>query len=36
MINSSLPSILVPLVGLLFPAITMVLSYFYIQNDEIL
>ena len=31
-----LPSILVPLVGLLLPAITMVLSHLYIQNDEIL
>lgn len=31
-----LPSILVPLVGLLLPAITMVLSYLYIQKDEIL
>nr|AET48760.1 photosystem I subunit VIII [Pinus edulis] len=33
---SILPSILVPLVGLLLPAITMVLSHLYIQNDEIL
>nr|YP_009522016.1 photosystem I subunit VIII [Abies concolor]YP_010365548.1 photosystem I subunit VIII [Abies ferreana]QXI88132.1 photosystem I subunit VIII [Abies forrestii]UEX91500.1 photosystem I subunit VIII [Abies alba]AXQ01124.1 photosystem I subunit VIII [Abies concolor]UOU85494.1 photosystem I subunit VIII [Abies ferreana] len=36
MIIPSLPSIFVPLVGLLLPAITMVLSYLYIQNDEIL
>nr|AXQ01895.1 photosystem I subunit VIII [Pinus krempfii] len=33
---SILPSILVPFVGLLLPAITMVLSHLYIQNDEIL
>nr|AZZ70762.1 photosystem I subunit VIII [Amentotaxus yunnanensis] len=31
-----MPSVFVPLVGLFFPAITMVFLYFYIQNDEIL
>nr|YP_004891322.1 photosystem I subunit VIII [Cephalotaxus harringtonia var. wilsoniana]YP_007474831.1 photosystem I subunit VIII [Taxus mairei]YP_007890206.1 photosystem I subunit VIII [Cephalotaxus oliveri]YP_009388037.1 photosystem I subunit VIII [Taxus baccata]YP_009471715.1 photosystem I subunit VIII [Cephalotaxus sinensis]YP_009500171.1 photosystem I subunit VIII [Taxus fuana]YP_009576022.1 photosystem I subunit VIII [Taxus wallichiana]YP_009578192.1 photosystem I subunit VIII [Taxus phytonii]YP_009 len=36
MINPNLPSVFVPLVGLFFPAITMVFLYFYIQNDEIL
>nr|ULF47403.1 photosystem I subunit I [Cathaya argyrophylla]ULF47473.1 photosystem I subunit I [Cathaya argyrophylla]ULF47517.1 photosystem I subunit I [Cathaya argyrophylla]ULF47580.1 photosystem I subunit I [Cathaya argyrophylla] len=36
MIIHSLPSIFVPLVGLLLPAITMVLFHLYIQNDEIL
>nr|YP_009268398.1 photosystem I subunit VIII [Pseudolarix amabilis]BAV19304.1 photosystem I subunit VIII [Pseudolarix amabilis] len=36
MIISNLPSIFVPLVGLLLPAITMVLFYLYIQKDEIL
>nr|QYB22852.1 photosystem I subunit VIII [Widdringtonia nodiflora]BBN67096.1 photosystem I subunit VIII [Widdringtonia schwarzii] len=30
------PSLLVPLVGLFFPAITMLFLYFYIQNEEIL
>nr|QYB22688.1 photosystem I subunit VIII [Taxodium distichum] len=36
MIIDSLPSFLVPLVGLFFPAITMLFLFFYIQNDEIL
>nr|QXM16709.1 photosystem I subunit VIII [Libocedrus chevalieri]QYB22191.1 photosystem I subunit VIII [Pilgerodendron uviferum] len=36
MIINNLPSLLVPLVGLFFPAVTMVFYYFYIQNDEIL
>nr|YP_009473779.1 photosystem I subunit VIII [Nothotsuga longibracteata] len=35
-ITLSLPSIFVPLVGLLLPAITMVFFHLYIQNDEIL
>nr|YP_009117347.1 photosystem I subunit VIII [Callitropsis nootkatensis]YP_009117511.1 photosystem I subunit VIII [Hesperocyparis glabra]YP_009117593.1 photosystem I subunit VIII [Callitropsis vietnamensis]YP_009520752.1 photosystem I subunit VIII [Hesperocyparis arizonica]YP_009520796.1 photosystem I subunit VIII [Hesperocyparis benthamii]YP_009520871.1 photosystem I subunit VIII [Hesperocyparis lindleyi]YP_009520953.1 photosystem I subunit VIII [Hesperocyparis lusitanica]YP_010280608.1 photosystem I subu len=36
MIINSFPSLLVPLVGLFFPAVTMLFLYFYIQNDEIL
>nr|YP_636509.1 subunit VIII of photosystem I [Zygnema circumcarinatum]Q32RL7.1 RecName: Full=Photosystem I reaction center subunit VIII; Short=PSI-I [Zygnema circumcarinatum]AAX45833.1 subunit VIII of photosystem I [Zygnema circumcarinatum] len=32
---SYLPSILVPLVGLVFPAITMVSLFLYIEQDEI-
>nr|YP_010337704.1 photosystem I subunit VIII [Sahlingia subintegra]QUE29258.1 PsaI [Erythrotrichia welwitschii]QUE29435.1 PsaJ [Erythrotrichia longistipitata]QUE29739.1 PsaI [Erythrotrichia carnea]QUE28136.1 PsaI [Sahlingia subintegra]UNJ17289.1 photosystem I subunit VIII [Sahlingia subintegra] len=30
-----LPSILVPLVGLIFPAISMALLFIYIEQDEI-
>nr|BBN66440.1 photosystem I subunit VIII [Austrocedrus chilensis]BBN66604.1 photosystem I subunit VIII [Fitzroya cupressoides] len=33
---NNFPSLLVPLVGLFFPAVTMLFLYFYIQNDEIL
>nr|YP_009548415.1 photosystem I subunit VIII [Pityrogramma trifoliata]AYW15236.1 photosystem I subunit VIII [Pityrogramma trifoliata] len=33
---SYLPSILVPLVGLLFPAVTMASLFIYIERDEIL
>lgn len=33
---SYLPSILVPLVGLVFPAITMASLFLYIEQDEIL
>nr|WRK68030.1 PsaI [Phylloglossum drummondii] len=29
------PSIFVPLVGLVFPAITMIFSFIYIEKDEI-
>nr|YP_008474573.1 photosystem I reaction center subunit VIII [Marsilea crenata]AGI51497.1 photosystem I reaction center subunit VIII [Marsilea crenata] len=36
MTASYLPSILVPLVGLVFPAITMTLLFLYIERDEIL
>nr|YP_010933180.1 subunit VIII of photosystem I [Nitella hyalina]APP89478.1 subunit VIII of photosystem I [Nitella hyalina]WKT08493.1 subunit VIII of photosystem I [Nitella hyalina] len=36
MIGSYLPSILVPLVGLVFPAITMALIFLYIEKEEIL
>nr|YP_009240201.1 photosystem I subunit VIII [Sciadopitys verticillata]AMO00732.1 photosystem I subunit VIII [Sciadopitys verticillata]BAK86716.1 photosystem I subunit VIII [Sciadopitys verticillata]BAW34620.1 photosystem I subunit VIII [Sciadopitys verticillata]BCK60790.1 photosystem I subunit VIII [Sciadopitys verticillata] len=36
MTNLNLPSILVPLSGLLIPAITIVFLFFYIQKDEIL
>nr|YP_009026528.1 photosystem I subunit VIII [Juniperus bermudiana]YP_009026610.1 photosystem I subunit VIII [Juniperus monosperma]YP_009026692.1 photosystem I subunit VIII [Juniperus scopulorum]YP_009026774.1 photosystem I subunit VIII [Juniperus virginiana]YP_009176142.1 photosystem I subunit VIII [Juniperus cedrus]YP_009388202.1 photosystem I subunit VIII [Juniperus communis]YP_009475497.1 photosystem I subunit VIII [Juniperus microsperma]YP_009525825.1 photosystem I subunit VIII [Juniperus sabina]YP_0 len=36
MIIHNFPSLLVPLVGLFFPAVTMLFLYFYIQNDEIL
>nr|YP_009258743.1 subunit VIII of photosystem I [Cylindrocystis brebissonii]ANI25858.1 subunit VIII of photosystem I [Cylindrocystis brebissonii]UPO65494.1 photosystem I subunit VIII [Teilingia granulata] len=32
---SYLPSILVPLVGLVFPAITMASLFLYIEQDEI-
>nr|YP_009555430.1 photosystem I subunit I [Dendrolycopodium obscurum]YP_009559575.1 photosystem I subunit I [Diphasiastrum digitatum]YP_009559663.1 photosystem I subunit I [Lycopodium clavatum]YP_011003764.1 photosystem I subunit VIII [Lycopodium japonicum]AZU95284.1 photosystem I subunit I [Dendrolycopodium obscurum]AZU95372.1 photosystem I subunit I [Diphasiastrum digitatum]AZU95715.1 photosystem I subunit I [Lycopodium clavatum]WPS66335.1 photosystem I subunit VIII [Lycopodium japonicum] len=35
MTASYLPSIFVPLVGLVFPAITMVLLFIYIERDEI-
>nr|YP_004021775.1 photosystem I subunit VIII [Equisetum arvense]ADA63574.1 photosystem I subunit VIII [Equisetum arvense]AEV58349.1 photosystem I subunit VIII [Equisetum arvense] len=31
-----LPSIFVPLVGLVFPAITMTSLFIYIENDEII
>nr|YP_009548849.1 photosystem I subunit VIII [Ceratopteris cornuta]AYW15824.1 photosystem I subunit VIII [Pteris vittata] len=31
-----LPSILVPLVGLLFPAVTMASLFLYIERDEVL
>nr|YP_009258668.1 subunit VIII of photosystem I [Coleochaete scutata]ANI25678.1 subunit VIII of photosystem I [Coleochaete scutata] len=33
---SYLPSILVPLVGLVFPAITMASLFLYIEQDEII
>nr|AQM39428.1 photosystem I subunit VIII [Thuja standishii]QYB21950.1 photosystem I subunit VIII [Papuacedrus papuana] len=36
MIINNFPSLLVPLVGLFFPAVIMLFLYFYIQNDEIL
>nr|YP_002519963.1 photosystem I subunit VIII [Ephedra equisetina]YP_009694722.1 photosystem I subunit VIII [Ephedra intermedia]YP_009694795.1 photosystem I subunit VIII [Ephedra sinica]YP_010048929.1 photosystem I subunit VIII [Ephedra monosperma]YP_010207342.1 photosystem I subunit VIII [Ephedra przewalskii]YP_010452520.1 photosystem I subunit VIII [Ephedra distachya]YP_010452587.1 photosystem I subunit VIII [Ephedra fedtschenkoae]YP_010452921.1 photosystem I subunit VIII [Ephedra gerardiana]YP_010452988 len=36
MVNSNLSSIFVPIVGLVFSALTMVLSFLYIQKDEIL
>nr|YP_009258555.1 subunit VIII of photosystem I [Cosmarium botrytis]YP_010386073.1 photosystem I subunit VIII [Cosmarium blyttii]YP_010386168.1 photosystem I subunit VIII [Cosmarium ochthodes]YP_636398.1 photosystem I subunit VIII [Staurastrum punctulatum]Q32RX8.1 RecName: Full=Photosystem I reaction center subunit VIII; Short=PSI-I [Staurastrum punctulatum]QOT13814.1 photosystem I subunit VIII [Micrasterias rotata]UPO65435.1 photosystem I subunit VIII [Cosmarium impressulum]UPO65556.1 photosystem I subuni len=32
---SYLPSILVPLVGLVFPAVTMASLFLYIEQDEI-
>jgi photosystem I subunit 8 len=35
MIASYLPSILVPLVGLVFPAIAMASLFLYIEQDEI-
>nr|YP_010270959.1 photosystem I subunit VIII [Pteris semipinnata]UJY97904.1 photosystem I subunit VIII [Pteris semipinnata] len=35
MVASYLPSILVPLVGLLFPAVTMASLFLYIERDEI-
>nr|YP_003795590.1 photosystem I subunit VIII [Pteridium aquilinum subsp. aquilinum]YP_010308009.1 photosystem I subunit VIII [Microlepia speluncae]YP_011030808.1 photosystem I subunit VIII [Hiya brooksiae]QRK26017.1 photosystem I subunit VIII [Pteridium aquilinum subsp. japonicum]ADK47619.1 photosystem I subunit VIII [Pteridium aquilinum subsp. aquilinum]ULU28047.1 photosystem I subunit VIII [Microlepia speluncae]WQT71244.1 photosystem I subunit VIII [Hiya brooksiae] len=36
MTASYLPSLFVPLVGLVFPAVTMALSFLYIERDEIL
>nr|YP_009231431.1 photosystem I subunit VIII [Ephedra foeminea]YP_010451850.1 photosystem I subunit VIII [Ephedra alata]YP_010451917.1 photosystem I subunit VIII [Ephedra altissima]YP_010452051.1 photosystem I subunit VIII [Ephedra andina]YP_010452118.1 photosystem I subunit VIII [Ephedra antisyphilitica]YP_010452185.1 photosystem I subunit VIII [Ephedra aphylla]YP_010452252.1 photosystem I subunit VIII [Ephedra breana]YP_010452319.1 photosystem I subunit VIII [Ephedra chilensis]YP_010452386.1 photosystem len=36
MVNSNLSSIFVPIVSLVFSALTMVLSFLYIQKDEIL
>nr|ATL58749.1 photosystem I subunit VIII [Salvinia cucullata] len=36
MTASYLPSIFVPLVGLVFPAITMIFLFLYIERDEIL
>nr|BBN66765.1 photosystem I subunit VIII [Microbiota decussata]BBN67011.1 photosystem I subunit VIII [Tetraclinis articulata] len=33
---NNFPSLLVPLVGLFFPAVTMIFLYFYIQKNEIL
>nr|YP_009421255.1 photosystem I subunit VIII [Lepisorus clathratus]YP_009549630.1 photosystem I subunit VIII [Goniophlebium niponicum]YP_009695473.1 photosystem I subunit VIII [Neocheiropteris palmatopedata]YP_010028607.1 photosystem I subunit I [Lemmaphyllum intermedium]QKV46478.1 photosystem I subunit VIII [Lemmaphyllum carnosum var. microphyllum]QKV47183.1 photosystem I subunit VIII [Lepisorus hederaceus]UWK23933.1 photosystem I subunit VIII [Lemmaphyllum carnosum var. drymoglossoides]ASR75127.1 photosy len=36
MVASYLPSIFVPLVGLVFPAVTMAISFIYIERDEIL
>lgn len=36
MAASYLPSILVPLVGLVFPAITMVSLFLYIEKEEII
>nr|YP_009258522.1 subunit VIII of photosystem I [Netrium digitus]ANI25498.1 subunit VIII of photosystem I [Netrium digitus] len=33
---SYLPSILVPLIGLVFPAITMASLFLYIEQDEII
>nr|ATL58119.1 photosystem I subunit VIII [Azolla mexicana]ATL58259.1 photosystem I subunit VIII [Azolla microphylla]ATL58389.1 photosystem I subunit VIII [Azolla rubra]ATL58479.1 photosystem I subunit VIII [Azolla caroliniana]ATL58709.1 photosystem I subunit VIII [Azolla filiculoides] len=36
MTASYLPSIFVPLVGSLFPAITMAFLFLYIERDEIL
>nr|YP_010337926.1 photosystem I subunit VIII [Timspurckia oligopyrenoides]UNJ17511.1 photosystem I subunit VIII [Timspurckia oligopyrenoides] len=35
MTASYLPSILVPLVGLIFPAISMALLFIYIEEDDI-
>nr|YP_009395104.1 photosystem I reaction center subunit VIII [Bryothamnion seaforthii]ARW63872.1 photosystem I reaction center subunit VIII [Bryothamnion seaforthii] len=35
MTASYLPSILVPLVGILFPGITMALLFLYIEQDNI-
>ncbi len=34
--NTLLPSILVPLVGLIFPAIAMTSLFLYIEKDEII
>lgn len=34
MAASFLPSILVPLVGLVFPAVTMALLFIYIQRED--
>nr|YP_009425030.1 photosystem I subunit VIII [Ampelopteris prolifera]YP_009425645.1 photosystem I subunit VIII [Christella appendiculata]YP_009425733.1 photosystem I subunit VIII [Cystopteris chinensis]YP_009427398.1 photosystem I subunit VIII [Rhachidosorus consimilis]YP_009427486.1 photosystem I subunit VIII [Stegnogramma sagittifolia]YP_009573209.1 photosystem I subunit VIII [Mesopteris tonkinensis]YP_010157158.1 photosystem I subunit VIII [Cyclosorus interruptus]YP_010312806.1 photosystem I subunit VII len=36
MAASYLPSIFVPLVGLVFPAVTTAISFLYIERDEIL
>nr|YP_009547740.1 photosystem I subunit VIII [Leptochilus hemionitideus]YP_010211702.1 photosystem I subunit VIII [Leptochilus decurrens]AYW16788.1 photosystem I subunit VIII [Leptochilus hemionitideus]UBI43153.1 photosystem I subunit VIII [Leptochilus decurrens] len=36
MVASYLPSIFVPLVGLVFPAVTMAILFLYIERDEIL
>nr|QHB78551.1 photosystem I subunit VIII [Diplazium hastile]QHB78765.1 photosystem I subunit VIII [Diplazium mettenianum]QHB78802.1 photosystem I subunit VIII [Diplazium muricatum]QHB79208.1 photosystem I subunit VIII [Diplazium tomentosum] len=36
MAASYLPSIFVPLVGLVSPAVTMAISFLYIERDEIL
>nr|YP_009427046.1 photosystem I subunit VIII [Macrothelypteris torresiana]ASU95774.1 photosystem I subunit VIII [Macrothelypteris torresiana]QBA55953.1 photosystem I subunit VIII [Macrothelypteris torresiana] len=36
MAASYLPSVFVPLVGLVFPAVTMAISFLYIERDEIL
>nr|YP_010865692.1 photosystem I subunit I [Frullania muscicola]BEG72864.1 photosystem I subunit I [Frullania muscicola] len=36
MTASYLPSIFVPLVGLVFPAITMAFFFIYIERDDIL
>jgi photosystem I subunit 8 len=35
MAASWLPSVLVPLVGLVFPAVTMAALFLYIEKDEI-
>jgi photosystem I subunit VIII len=35
MIASYFPSILVPLVGIIFPAISMALLFIYIEKDDI-
>nr|YP_874541.1 photosystem I subunit VIII [Thalassiosira pseudonana]A0T0S9.1 RecName: Full=Photosystem I reaction center subunit VIII; Short=PSI-I [Thalassiosira pseudonana]ABK20764.1 photosystem I protein I [Thalassiosira pseudonana]QWM92973.1 subunit VIII of photosystem I [Thalassiosira pseudonana] len=35
MAASFLPSILVPLVGLIFPAFSMALFFLYVQTDDI-
>jgi len=35
MAASFLPSILVPLVGLIFPAFSMALFFLYVSNDDI-
>jgi photosystem I subunit 8 len=35
MLASYLPSILVPLVGLVFPAVTMTYLFLYIEQDNI-
>lgn len=34
MAASYLPSILVPVVGLVFPAVTMALLFIYIENED--
>nr|YP_009296626.1 photosystem I subunit VIII [Apophlaea sinclairii]AOM65766.1 photosystem I subunit VIII [Apophlaea sinclairii] len=36
MIAPYLPSILVPLVGIIFPAISMILLFIYIEQDSII
>nr|YP_010027109.1 PsaI [Acrostichum speciosum]QOS04090.1 PsaI [Acrostichum speciosum] len=36
MAASYLPSIFVPLVGLLFPAVTMASLFLYLERDEVL
>jgi photosystem I subunit VIII len=35
MLSSNLPSILVPLVGLVFPAIAMASLFLYIEKEEL-
>nr|YP_009395731.1 photosystem I reaction center subunit VIII [Herposiphonia versicolor]ARW64711.1 photosystem I reaction center subunit VIII [Herposiphonia versicolor] len=35
MTSSYLPSILVPIIGILFPGITMALLFIYIEQDSI-
>ncbi|MBC8302060.1 MAG: photosystem I reaction center subunit VIII [Pelagibacterales bacterium] len=35
MVASFLPSILVPIVGIVFPALSMALFFIYTQNDDI-
>jgi photosystem I subunit 8 len=36
MVSAYLPSILVPLVGLIFPAFSMALFFIYISGDDII
>nr|YP_009496543.1 photosystem I subunit VIII [Actinocyclus subtilis]AWT39256.1 photosystem I subunit VIII [Actinocyclus subtilis] len=36
MVSAYLPSILVPLVGLIFPAFSMALFFIYISQDDII